>query len=167
MSAGRAVVRAAGPADAAQVAFFIRELARFERLEHQIDVDEARLQRHLAGPRPACEALLAEIDGKPVGFALFFATYSTFRTDVCMHLEDLFVLPEHRGEGIGLALLRSVAAIAVARGCPRLDWSVLDWNTGAIGFYERQGARLLPDWRTCRLDGEALQRAAAAADPVR
>jgi GNAT superfamily N-acetyltransferase len=160
---GAVVVRAAGPGDAAQVAHFIRELARYERLEHQLDLDLGRLAAHLGGPQPACGALLAEQDGAPVGFALFFPTYSTFRTQACMHLEDLFVLPELRGRGIGLLLLRAVAAAAVARGCPRLDWNVLDWNTDAIGFYERQGAHLLADWRVCRLEGEALQRAAAAA----
>lgn len=156
-------MRTAGPDDAADVARFIRDLARYEQLEHQLDLDEARLREHLGGPQPACGALLAELDGQPVGFALFFPTYSTFRTRPCLYLEDLFVLPERRGHGIGLALLRAVAAIAVARGCPRLDWNVLDWNTPAIGFYERQGARLLSDWRVCRLDGDALQRVAAAA----
>jgi GNAT superfamily N-acetyltransferase len=121
------------------------------------------LHRHLFGPVPACGALLADVGGEPAGFALFFASYSTFLTEVCLHLEDLFVRPAHRGRGIGLALLRAVAAVAVARGCPRLDWQVLDWNAPAIGFYERQGARVLPDWRTCRLDGDALARCAAPA----
>lgn len=159
----RASVRTVGPADVPHVARFIRDLARYEHLEHQLDLDEERLRTHLFGPVPACGALLAEQDGVPVGFALFFGSYSTFRTRPCLYLEDLFVLPEHRGCGIGLQLLRAVAAIAVARGCPRLDWNVLDWNTQAIGFYERHGARVLPDWRTCRLDGEALQRIAAGA----
>ena len=155
-------VRAAGPDDVGHVARFIRELARYERLEHQVDLDESRLREHLGGPHPACGALLAEIAGVPVGFALFFESYSTFRTMPCLHLEDLFVLPEHRGRGIGLSLLRAVAAEAVGRGCPRLDWNVLDWNVSAIGFYEKQGARLLNDWRICRLEGEALARAAQA-----
>ncbi|MCU0863996.1 MAG: GNAT family N-acetyltransferase, partial [Planctomycetes bacterium] len=99
----------------------------------------------------------------PVGFALFFQNYSTFKTRPCLHLEDLFVDPACRGKGIGLALLRATAAVAVARGCPRLDWNVLDWNAPAIGFYEAQGARLMSDWRLCRLDGEALASLAAAA----
>lgn len=159
---GAAVVRVAAADDAAHVAHFIRELARYERLEHQLDLDESRLRRHLGGPQPACGALLAELDGAPVGFALFFPTYSTFRTETCLHLEDLFVQPELRGRGIGLALLRAVAAEAVRRGCPRLDWNVLDWNTPAIGFYQRQGAVLLTDWRVCRLEGEALRRVADA-----
>ena len=155
-------VRAAGPDDVGHIARFICELARYERLEHQVDCDEVRLREHLCGASPACSALLAEVAGEPVGFALYFQTYSTFRTKPCLHLEDLFVLPEYRGRGIGLRLLRAVAAEAVARGFPRLDWNVLDWNVSAIGFYERQGARLLSDWRICRLEGEALARAAAA-----
>lgn len=157
------VIRPAAPADVSLIATFIRDLARYERLEHQLQIDEQRLRDHLFGPSPACGALLADFDGRPAGFALFFPTYSTFRTAVCLHLEDLFVHPALRGRGIGLALLRAVAAVAVARGCPRLDWQVLDWNTSAIGFYEKQGARLMHDWRVCRLDGDALRQCAAAA----
>ena len=153
-------VRAVGPADVPQVAAFIRDLARYERLEHQVDLDETRLGEHLCGPQPACGALLARTGVEPVGFALFFPTYSTFRTQPCLWLEDLFVVPAHRGRGVGLALLRAVAAEAVRRGCPRLDWAVLDWNTPAIGFYERHGARVLADWRICRVDDDALRRLA-------
>jgi GNAT superfamily N-acetyltransferase len=149
-------VRAATPADVPTIARFIRELARYEQLEHQLDLDEERLRDHLFGQHPACGAIRQ-------GFALWFQTYSTFRTRPCLHLEDLFVLPEFRGRGLGLALLRELAAVAVARDCPRLDWQVLDWNAPAIGFYEKQGARVLPDWRVCRLDGDALQKVAAAA----
>ncbi|MEO6595434.1 MAG: GNAT family N-acetyltransferase [Planctomycetota bacterium] len=156
------VVRPAAPPDVAHVARFIRELARYEKLEHQLDLDEARLREHLFGERPACGALLAEVSGAAVGFALFFENYSTFRTRPCLHLEDLFVMPEQRGHGVGLALLRAVAAESVRRGCPRLDWNVLDWNVSAIGFYEKQGAVVMGDWRTCRLEGDALVRAAAA-----
>lgn len=163
MTAAPLVIRPAAPADVPTIAQFIRDLARYEQLEHQLELDPDRLQRHLFGPTPACGALLAHWDGQPAGFALWFPTYSTFKTEVCMHLEDLFVRPELRGKGIGLALLRALAALAVARGCPRLDWQVLDWNAPAIGFYEKQGARLLHDWRVCRLDGDALQRCAAAA----
>jgi GNAT superfamily N-acetyltransferase len=158
----RLVLRSAAPGDERLVARFIRELARYENLESQLDVSEERLRRDLFGPQPACGALLAEWEGQPAGFALFFPTYSTFRTEPCLHLEDLFVAPELRGRGIGLALLRAVAAVAMQRGCPRLDWQVLDWNAPAIGFYEKQGARVLPDWRVCRLDGDALARCAAA-----
>ena len=163
MSAARgpATIRPATPADVPLLAAFIRELAVYERLEHEVALDEQRLHRHLFGPVPACGALVADAGGEPAGFALFFASYSTFLTEVCLHLEDLFVRPAHRGRGLGLALLRAVAAEAVARGCPRLDWQVLDWNAPAIGFYQRQGARLLTDWRTCRLDGDALARCAA------
>lgn len=150
-------VRAVGPADVPHVARFIRDLARYEKLEHCLDLDEDRLREHLCGPRPACGALLATEAGQPVGFALFFTSYSTFRTQPCLWLEDLFVTPERRGNGIGLALLRAVAAVALERGCPRLDWAVLDWNTTAIGFYERHGARVLHDWRVCRLDDDALR----------
>ena len=150
------VVRPARPADVATVCRFIAGLAAYERLEHQLDLDETRLREHLFGAQPACGALIAEIAGEPIGFALFFQTYSTFRMRPCMHLEDLFVDPAHRGKGAGLALLRTVAAEARNRGCPRLDWNVLDWNTDAIAFYEQQGARVLPDWRVCRLEGPAL-----------
>lgn len=161
MNAGL-TIRDAVPGDTRQIATFIRDLARYERLEHELELDEARLEQHLFGPEPVCGALLAERDGLPVGFALFFTSYSTFLTAPCLYLEDLFVAPEHRGHGVGLGLLRAVAALAVARGCRRLDWAVLDWNTPAIGFYEQQGARLMSDWRICRLDGDALQRVAAA-----
>jgi GNAT superfamily N-acetyltransferase len=163
MTAGPAavVVRAALPADVPTILRFVRDLARYEQLEHQLDLDGGRLHDHLFGASPACGALLAELPTGPVGFALYFATYSTFRMRPCLHLEDLFVVPEHRGAGIGLALLRAVAAVAVARGCPRLDWQVLDWNAPAIGFYQKQGARLLADWRVCRLEGDALHSMAS------
>ena len=160
-------IRAATPADVALIADLIRELARYERLEHQVALDEGRLQRHLFGPVPACGALVAEAGGEPAGFALFFASYSTFLTEVCLHLEDLFVRPQHRGRGIGLALLRAVAAVAVARGCPRLDWQVLDWNTPAIGFYERLGAKPMNDWTVFRLTGDALYKLGAGTLPGR
>jgi GNAT superfamily N-acetyltransferase len=160
--AGRAFeIRTARPEDVAHIARFIRDLARYEEREHELDIDEGRLRDHLFGSSPVCGALIAVADGAPVGFALYFTSYSTFRTEPCLHLEDLFVDPEQRGRGIGLALLRAVAALAVERGCVRLDWTVLDWNQSAIAFYEQQGARLLPDWRVCRLDGEVLRRVAA------
>ena len=157
-----ATIRAAEPRDTAAIAAFILDLARYERREHECTIDLERLREHLFGPRPVCEALLAEIDARPIGFALFYTSYSTFRTAPCVHLEDLYVDPDRRGHGTGLALLRAVARIAVARGCPRLDWSVLDWNEPAIGFYRRHGATVLPDWRVCRLDGPALSAMGAA-----
>lgn len=155
------VVRTARPGDEGAIAEFIRGLARYEHLEHLLDLDENRLREHLFAPQAVCGALLAELGGVPVGFALFFTSYSTFRTQPCLYLEDLFVLPEQRGRGIGLRLLRELAALAVTRGCPRVDWCVLDWNAPAIEFYERQGAHILTDWRLCRLEGDALRRLAA------
>jgi GNAT superfamily N-acetyltransferase len=150
------MIRPATEDDVPHLIECIRGLARYERLEHQLDLDPERLRAHLFGPTPACHAFVAEQDGQPVGFALYFASYSTFETRPCLYLEDLFVQPERRGEGHGLALLRAVAAEAVRRGCPRLDWNVLDWNRPAIDFYTARGAELLPDWRTCRLQGRAL-----------
>lgn len=160
------MIRRARPTDTRTILGFIRALAVYEKLESQLELDEARLHEHLFGTDPACGALVAEVDGVPVGFALFHRTYSTFKTRPCMHLEDLFVLPEHRGRGLGLGLLRALAAEAVAQGCPRLDWSVLDWNESAIGFYRQQGAVVLPDWRTCRLEGDALQAVAREGAPA-
>lgn len=155
------MIRRARPTDTRTILDFIRALAAYEKLESQLEVDEGRLQAHLFGPDPACGALVAEVDGAPAGFALFYRTYSTFKTMPCMHLEDLFVLPHHRGRGLGLGLLRALAAEAVAQGCPRLDWNVLDWNEPAIGFYRQQGAVVLPDWRICRLEGAALRALAS------
>ncbi len=153
-------IRSAGPDDAGHIAHFIRELARFEKLEHQLDVDEQRLRDQLSADHPVFGSLIAEVEGQPVGFALYFTNYSTFLTRPCLYLEDLFVLPEHRSGGVGLTLLRSLAALAIERGCSRLDWCVLDWNVKAIQFYERHGARLMTDWRVCRLEGDALERLA-------
>ena len=150
------MIRPAHPGDVPFLVDCIRGLAAFERLEHELEVDPAALEQHLFGARPACGALIAVVGDQPVGFALFHGTYSTFKTRPCLHLEDLFVLPEHRGGGQGLALLRAVAARAVASGCPRLDWNVLDWNEGAQRFYRRHGALVLEDWRTCRIEGAAL-----------
>ncbi|MCK5941838.1 MAG: GNAT family N-acetyltransferase [Planctomycetes bacterium] len=149
-------IRPARPGDEPHIARFIRDLARYENLEHELDLSEARLTEHLFGERAVCGALLAEHDGAPVGFALYFTSYSTFWCQPCLFLEDLYVDPEQRGNGHGLALLRALARLAVERGCPRLDWHVLDWNQLAIDFYQRQGATVLPDWRTCRLEGDAL-----------
>jgi GNAT superfamily N-acetyltransferase len=155
-------IRTAVPGDEPIVARFILELARYERLEHEVDLSEERLTEHLFGERPVCGALIAEQDGEPVGFALHFISYSTFWCRPCLFLEDLYVSPEHRGGGHGLSLLRACAQLAVERDCPRLDWHVLDWNQLALDFYQRQGAEVLPDWRTCRLDGDALRAMAQA-----
>ena len=112
----------------------------------------------LAGARPYAEVTIAEWDGEPAGFALYFHNFSTFLARPGIYLEDLFVRPAHRGRGIGKALLAHLAALAVARGCGRLEWSVLDWNVDAIGFYEKMGATVMPEWRICRVTGEALAR---------
>ncbi|HLQ36602.1 MAG TPA: GNAT family N-acetyltransferase, partial [Planctomycetota bacterium] len=126
------MIRRAVADDIPHLARCIRELARYERLEHECEIDEARLRLHLFGPQSVCAALLAAEADRAVGFALFYVTYSTFKTRPCLHLEDLFVMVEARGKGHGLALLRAVAAETLVRGCARLDWHVLDWNAPAI-----------------------------------
>ena len=138
------------------IAELIRGLARFEKLEHEVVMTEALLEVGLFGDRPYAEVVLAEDDGRPVGFALFFHNFSTFLGRPGLYLEDLFVLPEHRGSGIGRLLLAHLARLAVERGCGRLEWAVLDWNRDAIQFYERLGARPNSDWTVYRLTGEAL-----------
>lgn len=127
----------------------------------EVAATEDGLRRALFGSRPFAEVVLGYMDLEPVGFALFFHNFSTFRGAPGLYLEDLFVEPEWRGQGVGRKLLAHLAALAVARGCHRLEWSVLDWNERAIAFYERAGARLLGDWRICRLTGDALRTLAA------
>ena len=156
------MVRRATPDDVPLLLRCIRELAIYEKLEHELDMDATRLTDALFGPAACAFAFVAEEVEEPVGFALGFATFSTFKTNVCLHLEDLFVLSPHRGKGHGMRLLRAVAGEAVRRGASRLQWNVLDWNAPAIAFYEAQGARLLHDWRICRLDGSALAAMGAA-----
>ncbi len=153
-------LRLAEPADVHVIADLIRGLARFEKLEHEVTLTDELLGEGLFGPRPYAEALLAEEDGRPAGFALFFHNFSTFLARPGIYLEDLFVLPDHRGHGIGRALLTHLARLAVERGCGRLEWAVLDWNSDAIGFYERLGARRNSEWTTYRVTGEALDRLA-------
>lgn len=155
-------LRPATRADSPLILAFIRELAAFEHLSAEVTATAARIEATLfpAGGPPAAECLLAFEDGEPAGFAVFFATYSTFRAQPGLHLEDLFVRPERRGRGIGRALLLQVARLAHARGCGRLEWSVLDWNQRAIDFYARLGARRLPEWQLCRVEGDALARLA-------
>jgi GNAT superfamily N-acetyltransferase len=145
------IIRPAVPGDERALFELIRALARFERLEDTVTGSAEALGRHLFGERPAAEALIAEDGGVAVGFALFFPTYSTFLTRPGVYLEDLFVLESHRRRGIGGALLAEVKRVAEARGAGRLEWSVLDWNAGAIAFYERFGATVLPQWRICRV----------------
>jgi GNAT superfamily N-acetyltransferase len=149
-------IRPAEAADVPVIVDLIRGLATFEKLEGQVSMTEERLAESLFGQHRYAETLLAEDDGTPVGFALFFHNFSTFLGLPGVYLEDLFVIPEHRGRGVGRALLRELARLAVERGCGRLEWSVLDWNRDAIGFYERLGARPNSEWTVYRLTGEAL-----------
>jgi GNAT superfamily N-acetyltransferase len=150
-------IRSGRPADVPLIAQLIRGLARFEKLEDEVTMTEDLLAKGLFGDRPYAETLLAEEGGTPVGFALFFHNFSTFLARPGLYLEDLFVIPEHRGHGVGRALLVALARVAVERGCGRLEWSVLDWNRDAIGFYERIGARPNSEWTVYRLAGEALR----------
>jgi GNAT superfamily N-acetyltransferase len=151
-------IRAGERSDVPLIADLIRGLARYERLEDEVTMTEEKLDRALFGERPYAETLIAEDHaGKAVGFALFFHNFSTFLAQPGIYLEDLFVLPEHRGGGTGRALLERLAQIAVERGCGRLEWAVLDWNKDAIRFYERLGARPNSDWTVYRLTGEPLR----------
>lgn len=154
-------IRIAVPEDAALILQFIRGLADYEKLAHACVATEEALQRTLFGPRPYAEILIAEHEGNPAGFALFFHNYSTFLAQPGIYLEDLFVLPELRGLGIGKALLLELARIAVQRDCGRLEWSVLDWNEPAIGFYKKLGAVPMDEWTMFRLTGPALIQAAS------
>jgi GNAT superfamily N-acetyltransferase len=149
-------IRAGEPGDVETIAELIRRLARYEKLEHEVVMTPERVERTLFGPRRYAETLIAEDDGAAVGFALFFHNYSTFLAQPGIYLEDLFVRESHRGKGVGRALLARLAAIAVERECGRLEWAVLDWNTDAIGFYERLGARPNSEWTVYRLTGDAL-----------
>jgi GNAT superfamily N-acetyltransferase len=151
-----ATIRPARPDDIPAIAALIRELAVYEKLADQAKATDDDLARHLFGDRPAAEVLLAESEGEPVGYALYFSTFSTFRGQPGLYIEDLFVRLEHRGRGIGKALLAGVARVAVGRGCGRLEWSVLDWNTPAIDFYRSQGAVPMDQWTVYRVDGPAL-----------
>ncbi len=158
----------AAPVDVPALNAMIRGLAEYERLSHLVVTDDAALASALFGPRPAAEALIAReggASGEPAGFALFFHTFSTFLGRRGLWLEDLFVYPAWRGRGLGKALLSAVAEAARARGCGRLEWAVLDWNTPAIAFYEGMGATLMPEWRLARVTGDALSRFGALADP--
>lgn len=157
------ILRPAERADAPLLFDLIKALAEYEKLSHAVTGSAADLEKHLFGEIPFAEAILAELDGQVVGWALFFHNYSTFLTQPGIYLEDLFVLPEFRGRGIGKSLIVYLAQLAVKRGCGRLEWSVLDWNELAIGFYKRIGADVMPDWRICRLAGESLASLASDA----
>jgi GNAT superfamily N-acetyltransferase len=151
-----ATIRPARLEDAPTIAALIRELAVYEKLEDHARATADDLARHLFGDRPAADVIIAEVEGVPVGFALFFSNFSTFLGLPGIYLEDLFVRPEHRGQGIGKALLARVARVAVDRGCGRLEWSVLDWNTPSIEFYRSQGAVPMDEWTVFRVTDQAL-----------
>ncbi len=155
-------VRAATRADLPLIADLIRDLAAYEKLSDAVRFDIGLLETHLFGSRPMAEVVIGEADGTAQGFALFFHNFSTFEGRPGIYLEDLYVRPEARGAGLGKALLAHLAALAVERGCARLEWSVLDWNTPAIGFYTALGARPMDDWTVMRVDGSALTRLGAA-----
>ena len=154
-------IRPATPADIVHIQAMIVELAVFEKLEHLVVATEEKLHEGLFGAHPACEAIVGEADGKVVTFALFFHNFSTFLTKRGLYLEDLYVKQSHRGKGYGSRMLKHLARLAVERGCGRFEWSVLDWNTPAIDFYQAMGADVLPDWRICRVTGEALVKLGA------
>lgn len=150
------IIREAVADDIGTIHGFIRALADYERLAHEVKGDRATLERHLFGPRPMAEVLIAEHAGRAVGFALFFHNFSTFEARPGIYLEDLFVLPDARGLGAGKALLARLAQLAIARDCARLEWSVLDWNAPAIAVYRAIGAKPMDEWTVQRLDGDAL-----------
>ena len=151
-------LRIATPRDLDAIVGLIGELAAFEHLTHLLEVTPDKLMPHLFGERPVAECMVAEVVGEVVAFALFFSNFSTFLARPGMYLEDLYVQPAHRGSGIGKALLKHLGRLAVARGCGRFEWSVLDWNANAIAFYESLGATVMPEWRICRIGGEGLAR---------
>jgi GNAT superfamily N-acetyltransferase len=156
------MIRTATAADVPTILAFIRDLAEYERLAHEVVADEARLRATLFGPRTAAEVLIAE-DPDPVGFALFFTSYSTFLAKPGLYLEDLFVRPAARGRGIGAALMAACAKVAVDRDYGRFEWSVLDWNEPALGFYRKLGAAPMTEWTVQRLTGDPLRALAARA----
>jgi GNAT superfamily N-acetyltransferase len=155
------VIRPVTPDDMEVLANLIRELAVYEKLEEHAKATPDDLRRNLFGPRPAAEAAIVEVAGEAVGFALWFSTFSTFMGQPGIYLEDVFVRPDYRGQGIGKALLAMLARLAVERGCGKLNWSVLSWNEPAIGFYRAVGARPVDEWMGFRLAGEPLLRLAA------
>lgn len=163
----RTRLRFATEADVPLILELIRGLAEYERLAHEVVADEATLAANLFGDRRVAEVVIADHDGEPAGFALFFHNFSTFLGRPGIYLEDLFVRPERRGRGIGETLLAFLARLAVERGCGRLEWSVLDWNEPAIRLYERLGARPMEEWTVHRVTGEALATLAERSDRVR
>jgi GNAT superfamily N-acetyltransferase len=157
-------LRSATHEDTGQILSFIRELAEYEKLSHEAVADEATLAAQLFGDQPAAEVVMAEVDGQPAGFALFFHNFSTFLGRRGLYLEDLFVRPQYRGLGLGKRLMIHLAKLATERGCGRFEWSVLDWNEPAIRFYRSLGAAGLEEWTVQRLSGPALHALAAESD---
>ena len=155
-------IRTATAADVPQILAFIRALATYERAPDAVTATEEGLRRDGFGPNPFYYCHIAEQNGLPVGFALYFFNYSTWKGQAGVYLEDLFVQPEYRGLGLGKALLKEVAAFALERGCQRMQWEVLDWNTPAIDFYSAMGAEFLDEWRNVRISGEPLRRLAGS-----
>lgn len=163
---GAVSIRPATPADLPLIAALIRDLADYEKLAGEVRFDEAVLGAKLFGTRPYAEVLIGELDGAAQAFALFFHNFSTFEGRPGIYLEDLFVRPEARGSGLGKAMLAKLAALALERDCARLEWSVLDWNAPAIGFYEALGARGMDEWTVMRVDGAALAQLGAEAGKI-
>jgi GNAT superfamily N-acetyltransferase len=153
-------IRPATPADVPLILTFIRELAAYEKLAHEVVAGEADFHEALFGPRPVIEAVIASLEGQAVGYALFFSTFSTFLGKPGLYLEDLYVRPEARGRGAGRAMLEHLAGIAVERGWGRFEWAVLDWNEPSIAFYKKMGAKAMDEWTIFRVAGEALRRLA-------
>ena len=162
-------VRPAIPQDIETIVAFINALAHYEHLEDEVVGDPQELEAHLFGPttpgHPILEAILAELDQIPVGFAIFYPNYSTFAMRPGLYLEDIFVLPEYRSKGVGRSLFQYLAKLTVERNYRRFEWRVLDWNDTAISFYQRMGAEVLLDWYTCRISGENLQQLALTLNP--
>jgi GNAT superfamily N-acetyltransferase len=160
--AGDLTIRRGTARDVPTILSLIRGLAEYERMLEQVEATPALIRRHGFGARPYFETIICRRGKEAVGFALYFFTFSTFLARPSLYLEDLFVVPEERGRGAGKLLLSELAKIAVARGCGRMEWAVLDWNSPAIAFYERLGAGLRKEWILTRLTGEALERLARA-----
>ena len=155
-------IRPANVADVSLLSEFIRGIAEYEKLADEVVADEAILRESFFGNRPSAEALIAEWEGEPVAFAVFFENFSTFKGRSGLYLEDLYVKPEYRRKGIGKAILSHLAGIAVERGCPRFEWVALDWNRNAIDFYEKLGAKKMHEWQIFRISGDKLEELAHA-----
>jgi len=166
MSTSRLTIRSAVPEDVPDILAFIRELAEYEKLTHEVSATEELLRTTLFGPRPYAETLIGCVDGEPAGFAVYFHSYSTFLALPGLYLEDLYVSPRFRKLGLGKALITEVARIAVERGCGRYEWSVLDWNEPSIRFYESLGAEMHGDWRRMRITGTSLEAMAGMRRPA-